>query len=152
MSDIGIKRTFELLNLAAAEKHVFQTFKEQMSPDRSSIAFDPEYDQVVGFRISRSVARHVTEEGRLFVVLGSRDLCGPITAAEPLHVGVMKLLPDWGRNNQNMIDDHHVTLFPEDILSAPVIGQIRLFELPEVVSYTSWWGELKYTGFSGERV
>lgn len=108
----------DVLDLQFAEQHVLKTYKEQMSSDPASESFDIDYDDVFDMHITRAVARFITPNGDLYVLVeGNSNPVGPITMSNPLHLGVKKRM----RKNENphrFIDDAHVTLFESDLRSA----------------------------------
>lgn len=108
----------EILDLSGAEAHVLRTYKEQMSSDPASSAFDVDYDNVFDMHITRAVARYISPQGDVYVLVeGIRGVIGPITKDHPLHLGVKKRLHK-GEDPHRILEDTYVTLFEEDIRHA----------------------------------
>lgn len=114
---------FHLLDMRAVEEHVFLTYRQQMTADDTcSESYDPHYPTVVGFRLTRRIGRQY-RDGHLFAVVEGAGVFGPISAGDPLHVGVRKVFASGqGPGHNRVIEDHYVTLFPHDLWSAASVS------------------------------
>lgn len=122
----------EVIDLSDAYAYVLDRYREQASDNIGSESYDPQFRFVIGFKHLWRVARYRAPNGDLYVLdeegVGYAD---PVTDATPAHLPVHKVAVQPQPPKKQMVSmfpASELTLFPADVLNAPVIERINLSE------------------------